>query len=84
MGAAAGEKSLQVKKGETVYDLGCGDGKLLRLLLKHSQFKKITGMDVSFSELQLAKENLHLEEASPALRERLSLFQGSVTYLDAR
>ena len=67
-----------------VLDLGCGSGKLLKLLLKEGQFRKITGMDVSFSELQLAKENLHLEEASPAMRERLSIFQGSVTYLDER
>ncbi|MBJ6118101.1 3' terminal RNA ribose 2'-O-methyltransferase Hen1 [Pontibacter sp. BT310] len=67
-----------------VLDLGCGSGKLLKLLLKEGQFRKITGMDVSFSELQLAKENLYLDEASPALRQRLSLFQGSVTYLDER
>lgn len=67
-----------------VLDLGCGSGKLLKLLLKERQFRKITGMDVSFSELQLAKENLYLDEASPALRERLSIFQGSVTYLDER
>lgn len=67
-----------------VLDLGCGSGKLLKILLKEGQFRKITGMDVSFSELQLAKENLHLDDASPALRQRLSLFQGSVTYLDER
>lgn len=75
---------LQQSGAQRVLDLGCGSGKLLRLLLKDGQFRKIAGMDVSFSELQLAKENLHLDEASPALRERLSLFQGSVTYLDER
>lgn len=75
---------LQQSGAQRVLDLGCGSGKLLRLLLKDGQFRKIDGMDVSFSELQLAKENLHLDEASPALRERLSLFQGSVTYLDER
>ncbi|WP_162055459.1 3' terminal RNA ribose 2'-O-methyltransferase Hen1 [Pontibacter pamirensis] len=75
---------LQQSGAQRVLDLGCGSGKLLRLLLKDGQFRKIAGMDVSFSELQLANENLHLDEASPALRERLSLFQGSVTYLDER
>jgi 3' terminal RNA ribose 2'-O-methyltransferase Hen1 len=75
---------LQQSGAQRVLDLGCGSGKLLRLLLRDGQFRKITGVDVSFSELQLAKENLHLEEASPALRERLSLFQGSATYLDER
>ncbi|OKL40000.1 3' terminal RNA ribose 2'-O-methyltransferase Hen1 [Pontibacter flavimaris] len=75
---------LKESRAQRVLDLGCGSGKLLQLLLREGQFLKITGMDVSFSELQLAKENLHLDEASPALRERLSLFQGSVTYLDER
>ena len=75
---------LKESGAQSVLDLGCGSGKLLQLLLREGQFKKITGMDVSFSELQLAKENLHLNEASPALRERLTLFQGSVTYLDER
>jgi 3' terminal RNA ribose 2'-O-methyltransferase Hen1 len=75
---------LQQSGAQRVLDLGCGSGKLLRLLLRDGQFRKIAGMDVSFSELQLAKENLHVDEASPALRERLSLFQGSVTYLDER
>lgn len=75
---------LKESGAQRVLDLGCGSGKLLQLLLREGQFRTITGMDVSFSELQLAKENLHLNEASPALRERLSLFQGSVTYLDER
>ncbi|WP_187261732.1 3' terminal RNA ribose 2'-O-methyltransferase Hen1 [Pontibacter beigongshangensis] len=75
---------LRESGAQNVLDLGCGSGKLLKLLLKDGQFQKIAGMDVSFSELQQARENLHLEEASPALRERLSIFQGSVTYLDER
>ena len=32
---------------ETAIALGCGEGKLLRMLLKEKQFKKISGMDVS-------------------------------------
>ena len=75
---------LRQSGAQSVLDWGCGSGKLLKLLLKEGQFRKITGMDVSFSELQLAREHLHLVEASPALRERLSLFQGSVTYLNER
>ena len=75
---------LKESKAESVLDIGCGEGKLVKLLLKDGQFKKIAGTDVSFSELQKAKENLHLNEASPAMRERISLFQGSVTYIDER
>ena len=68
----------------SVLDIGCGEGKLLKLLLKESQFKKIVGMDVSFSELQKAKENLYLDQASTLMKERLKIFQGSVTYKDER
>src|SRR5205823_4306851 len=69
---------------QAVLDLGCGEGKLLKKLLRDGQFKRIAGMDVSFSELQKAKENLFLDTASPLMRERISLFQGSVTYTDER
>lgn len=75
---------LKESGAQSVLDMGCGEGKLLKLLLKESQFTKIAGMDVAFGELQKAKENLYLNEASPALRERISLFQGSVTYKDER
>src|SRR4030095_5334696 len=62
----------------------CGEGKLMKKLIRDSQFKRIVGMDVSFSELQKAKENLFLDNASPLMRERVALFQGSVTYKDDR
>jgi 3' terminal RNA ribose 2'-O-methyltransferase Hen1 len=81
------EKAVEVLKksgAESVLDMGCGEGKLLKLLLKERQFKKITGMDVAFGELQKAKEILHLNDASPALKERLKIFQGSATYKDER
>lgn len=68
----------------SVLDLGCGEGKLMKKLIRDSQFRRIVGMDVSFSELQKAKENLFLDTASPLMRERISLFQGSVTYKDDR
>ena len=76
----------QVKKSgaETVIDLGCGEGKLLRRLLKEKQFTKIVGMDVSYYELTKAKERLRLEEMSPKQRERVDLFQGALTYKDQR
>jgi 3' terminal RNA ribose 2'-O-methyltransferase Hen1 len=75
---------LKASGAESVLDIGCGEGKLLKLLLKEGQFQKIAGMDVSFGELQKAKENLYLDQASPAMRERIKIFQGSVTYKDER
>jgi 3' terminal RNA ribose 2'-O-methyltransferase Hen1 len=75
---------LKESKAESVIDIGCGEGKLLKLLIKDGQFKKIAGTDVSHSELQKAKDSLHLNEASPAMKERIVLFQGSITYKDER
>ena len=69
---------------KTVIDLGCGEGKLMKLLLKHTQFEKILGMDVSMRELQKAKRNLNFDELAPRMRDRVDLMQGSVTYRDKR
>jgi 3' terminal RNA ribose 2'-O-methyltransferase Hen1 len=67
-----------------VIDIGCGEGKLLSLLLKDGQFTKIAGMDVSCSSLKRASDRLKLETASEHITERVTLFQSSVTYKDKR
>ncbi|SFB97882.1 3' terminal RNA ribose 2'-O-methyltransferase Hen1 [Flexibacter flexilis DSM 6793] len=77
------EKLLE-SEASSVLDLGCGEGKLIKRLLKHKQFTEIAGMDVAYSELLKAKENLHLAEMSPKQKERIRLFQGSLTYYDKR
>ncbi|MEM9837144.1 MAG: 3' terminal RNA ribose 2'-O-methyltransferase Hen1 [Bacteroidota bacterium] len=69
---------------ESIIDLGCGEGKLIRLLLKEKQFKRITGMDISYSELTKCKERLHWDELAPRQKERITLFQGALTYQDQR
>ena len=69
---------------QSVVDLGCGEGKLIRMLLKKGQFRKITGMDVSFAELRKARQRLHWDKLAPKQKERLDLFQGSLVYKDAR
>lgn len=77
-------EQLKSSKAETVLDLGCGEGKLLKMLLKEKQFSKIAGMDVSYNELIKAKDRLHWEEMAPKQRERIELFQGALTYKDKR
>jgi len=70
-----------------VLDLGCGEGKLLRALLKDKQFTEIVGMDVSLRSLEIAEERLGLgpEGRLPArVRERIRLIHGSLVYRDAR
>ena len=67
-----------------VIDIGCGEGHLLDLLVKESQFTSIAGVDVSHVALERARSRLKLHRASDHVREQVSLFQGSLTYKDAR
>ncbi|MDR0488822.1 MAG: 3' terminal RNA ribose 2'-O-methyltransferase Hen1 [Propionibacteriaceae bacterium] len=68
----------------TVIDLGCGEGNLLKLLVKDSQFTKITGVDVAHHALEKSSERLMLTDASESMQSRITLIQGSLTYRDAR
>jgi 3' terminal RNA ribose 2'-O-methyltransferase Hen1 len=67
-----------------VLDLGCGEGKLIRELLKEKQFEKILGMDVSVQALQRAVQRLGYERLPPLQRERVELIHGSLMYRDKR
>jgi 3' terminal RNA ribose 2'-O-methyltransferase Hen1 len=68
----------------SVIDLGCGEGKLLRMLLQDRQFTRIAGTDVSHAELQRAKDRLHYDDMPPGQRQRIEIFQGALTYRDDR
>ena len=75
---------LRSSGAKRVLDLGCGEGKLLRLLMVDEQFDQITGMDVSHRALELAAKRLKLAELPEARRARVALLQGSLTYRDVR
>ncbi len=68
----------------SVVDLGCGEGKLLRALLKEKAVARILGMDVSARALEIAHERLHLDRMPELQRRRIDLIQGSLTYRDRR
>lgn len=67
-----------------VLDLGCGDGKLLRRLLKDKQFQQIVGLDVSIRSLEMANKRLKLDRLSDRQADRLKLIHGSLIYRDKR
>lgn len=68
----------------SVIDIGCGEGNLLSLLIKERQFSRIAGVDVSHVALERSNDKLKLDRAGDSMRERITLFQGSLTYKDAR
>jgi 3' terminal RNA ribose 2'-O-methyltransferase Hen1 len=78
---------LAVLKGsgaQSLLDLGCGEGRLLRMLLKERQFNRIVGLDVSHRVLEMAAENLHYDRLPTLQKERLKLLHGSLMYRDER
>lgn len=68
----------------TVADLGCGEGQLLRRLLTERQITKLVGMDVSTVALARAETKLKLDRKAELIRNKLTLFQGALTYRDQR
>ncbi len=77
----AGLRSCGAKR---VLDLGCGEGKLLRELLKERQFEEIVGMDVSIRSLETARDRLKLDRLPEKQAARLKLVHGSLIYRDRR
>lgn len=68
---------------QSVVDLGCGQGNLIGRLLGDTDVR-VAGMDASHRALAVAARRLHLESMAPRQRERVELFQGALTYRDAR
>lgn len=67
-----------------VADLGCGEGKLLRALVHDRAFTRVLGMDVAPVALERAARRVHRGDADEREAARVTLFQGSLTYRDAR
>lgn len=76
--------ALRSSGAKRVLDLGCGEGRLLRELLKDKMFAEIVGLDVSHRALEIAAQRLHLENLPTMQKERIRLLHGSLTYRDAR
>ena len=69
---------------KSVLDLGCGEGKLLKLLMMHPQLTHITGMEVSSQSLEIAYRKLKYYLLPDSQRKRLRLILGSLVYRDRR
>jgi 3' terminal RNA ribose 2'-O-methyltransferase Hen1 len=67
-----------------VADLGCGEGRLVALLLGEPSAARVLGVDVSHRALERAAQRLHLDTMPDRQRERVDLLQSSLTYADRR
>ncbi|MGA7853654.1 MAG: 3' terminal RNA ribose 2'-O-methyltransferase Hen1 [Candidatus Acidiferrales bacterium] len=76
--------ALRSAGAKRVLDLGCGEGRLLRELLKDKAFAEIVGVDVSHRALDIAAQRLRLEDLPRMQKERIQLIHGSLTYRDKR
>ncbi len=76
--------AIRASGAKRVLDLGCGEGKLLRELLKDKQFEEIVGMDVSIRTLETARDRLKLDRLPERQAARINLIHGSLIYRDRR
>jgi 3' terminal RNA ribose 2'-O-methyltransferase Hen1 len=76
--------ALRAGGARKVLDLGCGEGRLLKELLKDKQFEEIDGMDVSIRALETARDRLKLDRLPERQAARIKLLHGSLTYRDRR
>jgi 3' terminal RNA ribose 2'-O-methyltransferase Hen1 len=81
---AAVVEALRGAGARSIADLGCGEGRLVRLLLRESWVDRVVGVDVSWRALEAAARRLKLAEMAPRQRARVELFQGALTYRDRR
>jgi 3' terminal RNA ribose 2'-O-methyltransferase Hen1 len=76
--------AIRASGAATVLDLGCGEGRLLALLLRIPSVTKIVGTDISLQTLEIARDRLHVDRMTERQRERLTLLQSALTYRDRR
>ncbi|MFF3917242.1 3' terminal RNA ribose 2'-O-methyltransferase Hen1 [Streptomyces sp. NPDC001852] len=77
-------EALRASEAARVLDLGCGQGELVRELLKDARFTEIVGLDVSVRALTIAARRLKLDRMGERQASRVKLVQGSLAYTDKR
>ncbi|WP_079124825.1 3' terminal RNA ribose 2'-O-methyltransferase Hen1 [Streptomyces lushanensis] len=76
--------ALRATGAGTVLDLGCGQGRLVKALLKDVRFTRIVGVDVSVRALTIAARRIGLDRMGERQAARVTLMQGALTYTDKR
>ncbi len=75
-------EEIQAAGAKSVLDLGCGNGRLVRWLVKQASIDKVVGVEVSW---RLVERLLDFAERLPSHSKRkLEIIHGSLLYHDAR
>jgi SAM-dependent methyltransferase len=67
-----------VKEGETVYDLGCGDGRIVIAAIKDFKAKRGLGVDFNPDRLKDCAKSLEAAKLSPEQQKAITFKQGDV------
>ena len=75
---------LKESGAKRVLDLGCGEGRLIRELLRDAHFEFVRGIDASHRALDIAADKLRLDRMADRQKARVELLFGVLTYRDER
>jgi 3' terminal RNA ribose 2'-O-methyltransferase Hen1 len=76
--------ALRLAGARTIADLGCGEGKLLRLLVRERWVESLVGVETAARSLEWASKRLKLNQAGGPPEGRVRLLHSSLTYRDRR
>lgn len=76
--------ALRARGAKVIADLGCGEGKLLQLLVRERWAERLIGLDPAAHVLEWAARRLKLRTPGGPDEGRVVLLHGSLTYRDDR
>jgi 3' terminal RNA ribose 2'-O-methyltransferase Hen1 len=75
---------LKARGARRILDLGCGEGRLISVLLGDGTVEEVVGVEVSLAALDRARQRLRLDRLTSRQAARVKLLHSSLTYRDRR